>query len=365
MKKMKKLLFVLLSVAMLAACGGNTYNVSGRIGGLADGDTVTICDISTGSLLPIDTAFVSDGKFAFKGTTDTCSVCVLTFTENGMMQTCTFFLEPGRIKINYADQVQNVSGTKVNDAFQKFYDEVAKVEEKAMSLDQRAQQAQTKGESLESYQDEMNDLQDMYKQIVRKSIQDNTDNLFGYNQLLDSYSMFEPEELQELLNAFQTTYGDEEYIQQLSAMVASQLKSAVGQQYMDCVAEDVDANEHNLSEYVADNKLILLDFWASWCAPCRNEIPYMKEAYGKYHSQGFEIVSLSVDEDIDAWKAALEEEGMTWPQLYNSESGEGTPAYLYAVTMIPTSFLIDGDGTIIARNLRGEEYEATLADFFK
>lgn len=362
---MKKLLFTLLSAAMLAACGGSTYTVSGKVEGLADGDTVTICDIGTGSLMPVDTAFVTNGKFTFKGKTDTCSVCVLVFTENGMMNTCTFFLEPGNIKINYADQKQNVSGTKVNNAFQKFYDAVSGVEEKAMSLDQRAQQAQTKGESLESYQDEMNDLQDMYRKIIRESIMDNTDNLFGFNQLLDSYSMFEPEELQEMLEAFQPTYGDEEYIQQLSEMVASQLKSAVGQQYQDCSAVDSEANVHNLSEYVDGNKLILLDFWASWCAPCRNEIPYMKEAYEKYHSKGFEIVSLSVDEEVEAWKEALEEEGMAWPQLYNSESGEGTPAYLYAVTMIPTSFLIDGEGTIIARNLRGEEYEATLEDYFK
>lgn len=364
---MKKILFLMLSVALLAACGGNKYSVSGTIEGAADGDTVLICDISNGvSLQAIDSTVVKNGKFSFKGQTDTCDVCILAFNIDGQMNTCTFFLEPGNIKINYsADQTQTVGGTISNDAFQKFYDEIDKVEQKAMDLDKRMQQATAAGENMESYQDEMDDVQDMYRDVVQKSIRENVDNMFGFNQLLDYYSMFEPTELEELLKAMEPKFSGNQYIVQLKEMVASQLKTAIGQPYQNFSAPDVDGNEHSLAEYVGQNKLVLLDFWASWCEPCRGEIPSMKSAYEKFHSMGFEIVSVSVDDNEEAWKEALEAENMPWPQLYDPNSGEGAPAFLYAITMIPSSFLIDSDGEIIGHNLRGEEYEKVLSDYFK
>ena len=362
---MKKVLFVLLSVALFVACGGNKYTVSGKIEGLSDGDSVSICDISNGvSLVTLDSTVVKNGKFIFKGETDTCDVCVLVFNIDGEMNTCTFFLEPGKINITYKDNIQKVSGTRTNEGFQKFYDDVASLDDKATDLDSRMQKANQAGESMDSYKDEMDALQDMYKDIVETSIRDNADNPFGFQQMLDSYSMFEPEELDELLKLLEPAFGTHDYMQQLREMTDSQLKTAIGQQYQNFTAADADSNDVSLADCVAANKLVLLDFWASWCGPCRNEIPYMKEAYEKFHSQGFEIVSVSVDENMDEWKKALEEEGMTWPQLHDAQTGEGSPAYMYAVTVIPTSFLIDADGTIIGHNLRGEEYDEVLSDYF-
>lgn len=365
---MKKSLIAIIGAAALMACGGNKYTVSGTIEGIADGEYVTINDISNGvSLQPIDSVQVQNGKYKLQGETDTCSICVLSFNLDGDMATCTFFLEPGRIKLNFKNDTQTVGGTRSNDGFQKFYDQVDEMNNKAQDLQERMQKAMTNGEDMGSYQDEMDDIQDNYKEIVANSIRENADNIFGFNQLVDMFSMFEPDELSELIELVKPAYGQHEYIQQLGEMVASQLKTAIGQQYSDVTALCLDGNElrdATLSEYVSQNKLVLLDFWASWCAPCRSEIPYLKEAYEKYHSQGFEIVSISVDEDMNAWKDAMDEEGMTWPQLYDASTGEGSPAYIYAVTAIPASFLIDSEGTIISHNLRGEEYEDVLSDYF-
>ena len=359
-------LLAALSVLLLSACGGNKYTVVGNIEGLSDGETVSLCNIDNGvSLVPFDSVMVKDGKFQFTGETDTCDLCILSFNMNGEMATCTFFLEPGRIKISYKDQMQTIGGTRVNDSFQKFYDEVSEVNEKAMDLENRIQQAGTDG--MDSLRDEMVSLQDMYRNVVVKSIRENCDNEFGVQQMLDSYSMLDVDELDELLSEIEANFPGNGYVVQLREMTDAQLRTADGKPFIDFSAMRLGEEEMdsvNFSEYVSANKVVLLDFWASWCQPCRGQIPYMKEAYEKFHGDGFEIVSVSVDEDLDSWKAALKDEGMSWPQLVDLQMDENSPALKYAVNVIPTSFLIDSDGIIIARNLRDEEYIEVLTDYF-
>jgi len=119
-----------------------------------------------------------------------------------------------------------------------------------------------------------------------------------------------------------------------------------------------------LSQYVGKNKVVLLDFWASWCTPCLNEIPNLKAAYSKFTSKGFEIVSVSVDDGTDEWIQAVKANGMNWVQLWNGEDMQNSAAIKYSITAIPSTFLIDSEGTIIGRNLRDKELEEALTDFF-
>lgn len=118
----------------------------------------------------------------------------------------------------------------------------------------------------------------------------------------------------------------------------------------------------SLSSVIAKNKYVLLDFWASWCGPCMGEVPNLKAAYKKYKSKGFEIVSVSVDDDQDAWKKAISDNGMDWIQLLDSDERESSASLVYGVRSIPSTFLIDSEGTIIERNLRGGELEEKLKE---
>ena len=117
----------------------------------------------------------------------------------------------------------------------------------------------------------------------------------------------------------------------------------------------------SLKECLAGKKYLLLDFWALWCKPCRKEIPNILKLYKKYHTEGFEVVSISADTSEAAWKKALDEEKLPW---YNDRDGQQGICTLYKVQYYPTIYLLDADGKVVAKDIRGEELAAKLADLF-
>lgn len=371
---MKKLLSVILAGLALVACGGNSYNIKGELEGVADSTVVTLNVIENGELSPIDSAILKGGKFRFQGETDTCRLAFVTFNDlDGAMSGCQLFLEKGSIKVRFSQITgeQHTSGTVNNNAFQDFYDKTGVLNDKAEELEDKLRITAASDGDGTGLVEEMNALQDEFRLLVAQSISDNADNEFGYQQLLESYDMFEPEELAEFIEALAPAFGNREEMGILSEMTSQQLRTANGAQYSDFECDMLDSSfetpsKAKLSSFVSQNKLVLLDFWASWCSPCMNEVPFVKAAFEKYAEKGFTVVSVSVDDDLQDWKDAVRENGMTWPQLWNGNDAQGeTAARLYSVSAIPSTFLIDSEGTIIGRNLRGEELEAALADYFK
>ena len=120
-----------------------------------------------------------------------------------------------------------------------------------------------------------------------------------------------------------------------------------------------------LSDYAGKGKLVLVDFWASWCGPCRREMPNLVELYKQYKNKNFEIVGVSLDQNGDSWKAAIKQLNITWPQMSDLKYWECEGAQLYAVSSIPHVVLIDGEGTIVARGLHGEELQQKVAELLK
>lgn len=112
-------------------------------------------------------------------------------------------------------------------------------------------------------------------------------------------------------------------------------------------------------------KVVLVDFWASWCAPCRKELPNVKRCYEKYKSKGFEILGVSLDKDRAAWLEAISKEGLTWPQVSDLKFWQSEACQIYAVQSIPYTVLIDKEGKIIATDLRGAELDKKLAEVLK
>ncbi len=370
---MKRILYVIVAAVALISCGnGNSYKIRGKVPGADDGTVVTLNVIQDNDLVPLDSTEISNGKFTISGVADSCLLALLTFDEGENVHACTFFLENGTIDVEYdiVDGSQTIGGTVNNDAFQAFYSKIEVLNDKANEVQDKMRMTAAAGEDYSSFVDEMGVLQDNYKDIVTKSIVENTGNVFGFQQLLDSYEIYEPDEILGFLDMFEPKFGSNVDFSQLKAMMQVQMMTAVGHPYMDFELPLLNKRYEtpssvSLSDYIASNKVVLLDFWASWCTPCRNEIPNMKAAYEKFRSKGFEIVSVSVDDERDEWIKAVKDDGMTWPQLLDTNERESSAAYRYSVTAIPSTFLIDSDGTIIGRNLRGEEVAAALEDFFK
>ena len=137
---------------------------------------------------------------------------------------------------------------------------------------------------------------------------------------------------------------------------------AVGKQFVDFEMADPKGEVHKLSEFVGNGKVVLIDFWASWCPPCRKETPHLVELYKQYKNKGFEIVGISLDSKADAWAKGVKDLNITWIQLSDLKGWQNAGAALYGVNSIPHTVLVDKDGTIIAKNIHGEEIDAKLQE---
>lgn len=139
----------------------------------------------------------------------------------------------------------------------------------------------------------------------------------------------------------------------------------VGKQFSDLEMADTLGNMHKLSEYVGNGHWLFVDIWASWCGPCRAEMPHVVEAYEKYHDKGVVFVSLSLDNKKESWIRAIGNLKMPWTHLSDLKGWKSIVCDVYKVWAIPDNLLIDPQGKIVARNLRGEDLQAKLAEIFK
>lgn len=150
----------------------------------------------------------------------------------------------------------------------------------------------------------------------------------------------------------------------MTKRIALVKKTSEGVEAQDFTQPDVDGKPVKLSDY--RGKYVLIDFWASWCAPCRRENPNLVRSYAKYQKKGFEILGVSMDKAADKskWLKAIQDDGLTWRQVGDLKGWENEAGAMYDVKAIPMNFLVDPNGKIIAKYLRGEELDKKLAEIF-
>ncbi|MBP5714463.1 MAG: TlpA family protein disulfide reductase [Prevotella sp.] len=151
---------------------------------------------------------------------------------------------------------------------------------------------------------------------------------------------------------------DSETMEEITDMAAA---TDVNNTFVDIALPGPQGQTVRVRDYVGQNKLVLIDFWASWCGPCIRELPHVVKAYDLYHDKGLEIVGVSLDKDKASWLAAIEQTGQKWPQMSDLKGWDCEGALFYGIQSIPANVLINEHGKIIARDLRGEDLLSTIA----
>lgn len=220
-------------------------------------------------------------------------------------------------------------------------------------------------EQKEAKQKEGAQLEEQYDKAIKEGVQKNITNPVGVFLFKQTFYNNSTDENEALLQQIPANFQNDETIVRIKEMTDKQKKTAVGTQFVDFEMQTPEGKSVKLSDYVGKGKVVLVDFWASWCGPCRREMPNLVETYAKYKGKNFEIVGVSLDQDGAAWKEAIKKLDMTWPQMSDLKFWQSEGAQLYAVNSIPHTVLIDGSGKIIARGLHGEELQAKIAEAVK
>ena len=226
------------------------------------------------------------------------------------------------------------------------------------------------GEEKEQLMDEMNKAIDSEIALANRLFKEECNTLIpvAFAQL---YFMDNGLEAYDELVKAQVVFANHPYLKKAKEDIEEMVKpkdnpktAFIGQQFTDLEMADPDGKMHKMSELVGEGKYVLVDFWASWCGPCRAEMPNVLEAYNKYHDKGFEVIGISFDNKKDAWVKAVGQLNLPWLQLSDLKGWQCAAAPIYKIDAIPDNILIDPQGKIIDRALRGKSLHNRLQQIF-
>lgn len=363
-------IIITLFAGLFSSCesekkSNNNFTVKLTISNVDDG-MAYLMKRRDGEMITIDSSQLVEGKGQFSGNIGLPEFYYISM--EGLRGYIGVFVEEGNISVNVDANNPNepeVSGSSSHQTYNDFNASLKDFDARVQEIVNAYNQAREAGDEAK-----MKEAENNYNAVDKEKSeftttyvkQNNKSVVSAYLVMRNSYQ-YDVDELDAFVSGFDPAISSSFYIEYLTNRVATLKRVAVGQPFVDFELNDVDGNPVSLSS-VAEGKYLLVDFWAAWCRPCRAENPNVVVAYNTYHDKGFDVLGVSFDDNHSKWVEAIKKDGLTWHQISDLKGWGSAAGKLYGIQSIPQNILINPEGIIIGKNLRGEDLQNKLAEIF-
>lgn len=390
--------FLLIAMSMIA----KSYKITGKLHGDVEGKTVYLCSSGTDEMsrlrpTVLDSTIIRNGQFTFKGKLNGPTLLLLKYFPNenrgqsegdrvATRPILPLFIDGGKVNVEadvnkmsddftyafygtYDYKDAKITGSALNDLYREYKQGFTEFRERSSKL---------QGDFNKLYYDSddvvpmttivarLNSIDSAKvaeREFLKQFIMHNSDNIVGMIAFAETLGSFDKQGIESIAEALSPNMKATDFGQQTLLRADTIKSTAAGAMFQDYILQDASGNDGRLSEYLGKGNYTLLEFWASWCGPCRGSIPHLKQLYGLYHKDGFNILSVSMDTDNKAWHKAMDEEKMPWPQL-GTRDGFGEISKIYNFNGIPYCVLIGPKGEIVETNCRDARLDRQLANIY-